>query len=299
MCNPLDGKIRLSNRCGGTFRAYRRNTAKISEWKDKDSATQANSLLWTVSNCQFVISLCIYKVFTITIHLCRYLQKTSIDLIKAVSRAEDVIKDLKLMRENATETFSEILNSSSLMLTSIGSSTSVQIPRITGRQKNHDNFPSSTPETYFRVSVFIPLIESFITQLDLRFVSHRDILKGFQCLLPANPLICQPSNIKGFEALVEFYAQDLDTCKESLKSELKLWYKRLKRISEDGGSVPKTAADALGMCDKDITPNIFKLLEILVVLPVSTSANERSFSTLRRLKTYLRNSNLSQLSKTF
>nr|XP_042911240.1 zinc finger MYM-type protein 1-like [Parasteatoda tepidariorum] len=204
---------------------------KISEWKDKESATQANSLLCTVSNCQFVISLlCIYKVFTITIHLCRYLQKTSIDLIEAVSLAEDVIKDLKLMRENATETFSEIFSSSSLMLTSIGSSTSMQIPRITGRQKNRDNFPSSTPETYFR------------------------------CLLPADPFICQPSNIKAFEALVEFYAGDLDTCKESLKSELKLWYKRLKRISEDGGSVPKTAADALGMCNKDITPNIFKLL---------------------------------------
>jgi len=81
----------------------------------------------------------------------------------------------------------------------------------------------------------------------------------------------------------------LDICKESLKSELRLWYKRLKRISEDGGSAPKSAADALGMCKIDVTPNIFKLLEILVVLPVSTSANERSFSTLRRLKTYLRN----------
>ena len=167
------------------------------------------------------------------------------------------------------------------MLTSIGSSSSIQIPRITRRQKNRANFPSSTSETYFRVSVYIPFIENFITQLDLRFVSHCDILKGFQCLLPADHFICQPSNIKAFEALVEFYAQYLDTYKESLKSEEKHWYKRLKRISEDGGSVPKTAANALGMCNKDVTPNIFKLLEMLVVLPVSTSANERSFSTLR------------------
>ena len=149
-------------------------------------------------------------------------------MIEAVSLAEDVINELKLMRENATETFSEIFSSSSLMLTSIESS--IQIPRITGRQKNRANFPSSTPETYFRVSVFIPFIENFITQLDLRFVSHRDILKGFQCLLPADPFICQPSNIKAFEALVEFYAQDLDTREESLKSELKLWHKRLMKM---------------------------------------------------------------------
>ena len=62
----------------------------------------------------------------------------------------------------------------------------------------------------------IPFIENFIIQLDLRFVSHRDILQGFQCLLSDDHFICQPLNIKTFEALVEFYAQDLDTCEKSL-----------------------------------------------------------------------------------
>nr|CAH7757464.1 unnamed protein product [Callosobruchus chinensis] len=38
-------------------------------------------------------------------------------------------------------------------------------------------------------------------------------------------------------------------------------------------------------------PNIHKLLIILAILPVSTASSERSFSTLKRLKTYLRNRN--------
>jgi len=37
-------------------------------------------------------------------------------------------------------------------------------------------------------------------------------------------------------------------------------------------------------------PSIHVLLEILAILPVSTASFERSFSTLKRIKTYLRNS---------
>jgi len=37
-------------------------------------------------------------------------------------------------------------------------------------------------------------------------------------------------------------------------------------------------------------PNMYQLLKLILVLPVSTATAERSFSSLRRLKTYLRNS---------
>jgi len=36
-------------------------------------------------------------------------------------------------------------------------------------------------------------------------------------------------------------------------------------------------------------PNMYELLKILLILPVSIATAERSFSTLRRLKNYLRN----------
>ncbi|CAI6377485.1 unnamed protein product [Macrosiphum euphorbiae] len=42
--------------------------------------------------------------------------------------------------------------------------------------------------------------------------------------------------------------------------------------------------------DANDYPMISKLLQIFITLPVSTATGERSFSTLRRLKTYLRNS---------
>jgi len=53
---------------------------------------------------------------------------------------------------------------------------------------------------------------------------------------------------------------------------------------------PKSAIDTVGVMSKDLYPNIWCLISILATLSVSTSSAERSFSTLRRLKTYLRNS---------
>jgi len=51
----------------------------------------------------------------------------------------------------------------------------------------------------------------------------------------------------------------------------------------------KNAIDALQKCNVSMFPSTFKLLQILATLPVTTACSERSFSTLKRLKTYLRN----------
>ncbi|CAB0042463.1 unnamed protein product [Trichogramma brassicae] len=53
---------------------------------------------------------------------------------------------------------------------------------------------------------------------------------------------------------------------------------------------PCCAVEALAECNEELFPNIFLLLKIYATLPVTTCTPERSFSTLRRLKTYLRNS---------
>ena len=52
--------------------------------------------------------------------------------------------------------------------------------------------------------------------------------------------------------------------------------------------VPQTAVDALAACDPASQTNVQRLLQILVTLPVSVASAERFFSTLRRLKTWLR-----------
>lgn len=52
--------------------------------------------------------------------------------------------------------------------------------------------------------------------------------------------------------------------------------------------MPRKALDAFSRCDKAVYPTINLLLQILATLSVSIASAERSFSTLRRLKTWLR-----------
>ncbi|GBM35492.1 hypothetical protein AVEN_257190-1 [Araneus ventricosus] len=68
-----------------------------------------------------------------------------------------------------------------------------------------------------------------------------------------------------------------------------LW--KEKWSQEKSENLPKTAISSLEKCDKTFFPNIYILLKLLAVVPVSVATVERSFSSLR-LKTYLRNTTL-------
>jgi hypothetical protein len=68
-------------------------------------------------------------------------------------------------------------------------------------------------------------------------------------------------------------------------SEIKIWQQKFTKTK----NLPKNAIDALQKCNILIFPSTFKLLHILATLSVTTANSEQSFSTLKRLKTYLRN----------
>lgn len=100
------------------------------------------------------------------------------------------------------------------------------------------------------------------------------------------------SNNTDFESLISFYLPHVNIT--TAICELQIWKQKLKRINDTTGTKenqiwPSNALDAIKHCDPVIFPNIFVLLKILCTLPVSTATPERSFSSLKRVKTYLRN----------
>ena len=159
----------------------------------------------------------------------------------------------------------------------------IAIPKTTKFQKHRCNVPTSDPESYYRISVFIPFIDDLISSLTDRFLSQETTIISLQYILP------EKYNVpyKHIEKSLLFYKDDLpDPHEDTLKGEWCLWQRKWLLENEK----PKTAIGALAKCDKRRFPNIATLLNILAVLPVSTATVERTFSTLRRLKTYLRNS---------
>ena len=51
---------------------------------------------------------------------------------------------------------------------------------------------------------------------------------------------------------------------------------------------PDTLAKAVTKCDEERLPNLFALLKIARLFPVTSAECERSFSAMRRLRTWLR-----------
>ena len=71
-------------------------------------------------------------------------------------------------------------------------------------------------------------------------------------------------------------------------SEFRQWLNKWKRMPTE--NVPSTLLSSLQQRDcRQVFPILYALLNIAVVIPVSTATPERTFSALRLLKTYLRN----------
>ncbi|KAJ8883276.1 hypothetical protein PR048_015119 [Dryococelus australis] len=159
------------------------------------------------------------------------------------------------------------------------------IPRCVGRQNHRENHAANSPEEYYRRMTFVPYIEEMSTSLSGRFLSHKNIIVGLQCIIPAYVVKFSFSDV---EPPFNFYSDDLTTANiVMLKSNWDLWTIKWKNCKDE---LPKDAITALKKCEEILFPNMHILLKILATLPATTASVERSFSTLKRLKKYLRNS---------
>jgi len=199
------------------------------------------------------------------------------DLGEALTYATHLSSELKKNRDNADNEFkiifSQILNLSEKY------NITIKTPRLSKKQVHRNNIPCNDTETYYKITIFIPFLDTFLQSIEDRFVNHKHIYTGFECIINFENDI----KINDVEKLTEFYKADLEDIKQ-VYEEVKMWHSFLKTINK-----PNNIVEYLYVCDSLIFPNVYKLIKILVTLPVTTCTAERSFSTLHRLKTYLRN----------
>jgi len=79
----------------------------------------------------------------------------------------------------------------------------------------------------------------------------------------------------------------ISSCENVLNKEVLLWKQRWI-AAED--KLPCTFIDAINCCDELLFPKVYQYLKIGATLPVTVASVERSFLTLKRLKSYLRDS---------
>lgn len=253
----------------------------LSSDKDMDTSSKASSFVRALLCGEFVISLCfLAKVFSHTVTLCKVLQSPLCDLKSATDHVGNIVDLFQSMRENIEVEFSRIFKTAKLLLSDFGEE--IKLPRVNASQRNRCNIQTSDPEQYFRIAMAIPVLDDFTNQLQGRFLDHQGVFQALDTLLPS--VCCKTSNVLDFEYL-KIYQNKVDM--DLLEAEFGLWKIYWEKQAECDR--PSSAIEALSECNKDFYPNIFKLLQIFSTLPVTTCTPERTFSTLRRLKTFLRN----------
>lgn len=186
------------------------------------------------------------------------------------------------MRENVEKSFSDIYQETEMICNEFG--ITISQARTTSRQINRNNVPGSSPEEYYRHrrAIYIPFLDQTIEAIDAKFISHKNTLGPFQKLLCNDNSLDIKEIINYTKQLLEFYELD----DSDAMGEVTLWVQFIK----DKAEKPQSAIEAMERCNKKLFPTIYKLLIIMATLPVTTCSCERSFSSLKFLKNYLRNS---------
>ncbi|CAH2013887.1 unnamed protein product [Acanthoscelides obtectus] len=180
--------------------------SEIQLWRDKDSSSDAFSFLKSIQTLEFQFSLrIISKIFAITLPLSKQLQTTNFDLGQALDLAESVQNRLLSIRDNAEGEFNQIFKDVKTSCKEMD--IEMALPRTNSRQTQRNNVPAEVPEEYFRRAYFIPFVDSSISHLKERLLKHKNIVQGFQVLLPNKHF-----NEDGLEKLYDFYEHFLGAC---------------------------------------------------------------------------------------
>lgn len=251
-----------------------------------ESSKKAFMFQQSIKNGGFIVTMIVInEIFSLAEPLSVSLQAKNIDLAAAVNMADDLNSLLNEMRENAELKFHELFSVAERCAKEIGEE--IKTPRTASRQKHRVNIDSNSTEDYYRVAVYIPFIDHFIIQLQIRFLKHKNILSTIQNILPKMIVNLNEEAInESIDSVLKQWPEITIVNDNIVKKEALLW--KQKWLSSD--QKPQTFIDAFNLCDKNVFQNVNAILKVCATLPVTIATPERSFSSLKRIKTYLRNS---------
>ena len=249
---------------------------------------KASGLPNTISSFSFINTLLTaMKCLSILKPLSVKLQKRDLDVYEAYTISNNVTDNPQDIRDKIegiwTEWFwTEWFDLAVTTAANVGVVFSIQ--RRTNQQQHRDDVPAQTPSDYYKRAVAIPLLDHLQSEMKTYFNPTNDaVLSSLFNLLPE--LVAVGDRNPDIEAALEFYENDLPS-PHVVDVELPRW--KSKWCSTEDADLPTSAVQTLAARDQEVFPNIHTLIRILCMLPILSAECEHSFSTLRRLKTYLR-----------
>ena len=253
---------------------------------DGETITKANGFLHQLQSPSFLICFkVLLEVMSCLSGLTKKLQSQAIDVFYAYKQVNSVVSTLKGMRDNSDREFHKIFEEATKLGKSLhGDEYLLCIPRITGRQSHRSNPRVSSPEDYYRITLYNEFLSQVVAEIEKRFVDNPMHGIGILNLLPSE--CCKHEVEHDIPAeltqAVEFYNDDLPQ-PSAFPMEYRTWLRNWKHSDPD--QVPCKLVDVLEACDINLSPNIHQLLTITLTLPITSCESERSFSQLKLIKT--------------
>ena len=159
-------------------------------------------------------------------------------------------------------------------------------PRISAIQRNRANVPAVTPQQYWYRAHYLVLVDHLIQELSDRLLNHNERFLGQYLIHTQLGSLNRETTNKIYNA----YSNDFSH-RVAFDNEIVRWKARWALAEREK---PNNLEDTLGCTSEDLYPNVSTVLTILLTMPVSTATPKRSFSTMRRVKTYVRSTMLTE-----
>ena len=180
----------------------------------------------------------------------------------------------------------------------------INVSRQCNRQLHKTNYPVQSDIYYYRILTYISVLDILFADIRERFPQSVLDVYNLPVFVPdILVLVSEKALHESVEKLCTKFFNILAVMKVDrtvelsvLQAEATMWRQKWLDWQKNNRDkmLPSSALHAMESCSKEVYPLIHNLLQILATLPVSNASAERSFSTLRRLKTWLRTTMLQE-----
>ena len=255
-----------------------------------DKRTQASGLIEKIKSFEFVLIMhLMIRVLGKTPDLSQCLQRKNQNTVRAIGLIGAVLRNINHMRADGWDGLFEEVKTFCLKRNIIVPNMEDTIP-IRGRSRCH----GATLVSYyhhFHHGIFNVVLDQILAELNNRFSKRStQLLRCIACLYPSNSFANFDEN--KLVELAQIYAADFSEYDCVLLRYQIATFVVDVRADEDFLSCNDLGNLAMKMVQSDrhpCYPQVYRLIELALILPVATTTIERAFSAMNIVKTELRN----------
>lgn len=243
---------------------------------------EANSILKNIKDFEFIFCLNLMKlVLELTNSLSFYFQKKNINYSTVKSLTNTTVAQLKSLRsennfKNVWSETNKVTTKENCPLPSVPRKRKIPARLGGGEPFNTDNLSE-----FVKINIYFTVLDIIITDIETKFSENNsNILNAV-----INVLTLQNCKYEDILEVSNTYNIEID----ELQAELKLFGK-MCFVKQTFDSFEDCLNYFILQDLSNSFENFYKLFKLFLSIPMSSASSERSFSSLRHLKTYTRNS---------